>query len=135
MTLPVTTPRTTATVVRMGDTRQTETPNASMTTLAAPSLGQTTTLALWRVRYPAGATGPLHVMDSEQVWALESGSASCTVDGARHDLAAGDTIRIAGGAERQITTRDGARFVVCGHANAVARTEANPEGVVPPWIA
>lgn len=125
----------TAQVVRAAEARRTDTPNATMTTLASPTVGEAATIALWRVAYPSGATGPLHTMDSEQVWTLESGAAACRVGGECHELAPGDTIRIAAGAERQFTSDAGARFVVCGHANAVARTDANPAGTVPPWIA
>jgi quercetin dioxygenase-like cupin family protein len=123
-----------ARIVRAADARRTDTPNATMTTLASPTVGETATLALWRVAYPAGATGPLHTMDSEQVWTLESGAATCDVGGERHELAPGDTVRIAADAPRQFTSDAGARFLVCGFANAVARTDANQDGVVPPWI-
>ena len=36
-------------VVRAADTRRTETPNATMTTLASPTLGASGGLSLWQV--------------------------------------------------------------------------------------
>lgn len=124
----------TARVVSAADTRRTETPNAVMTTLASPSTAETTALSLWRVELAAGASGPVHTMDSEQIWSVDAGSAVCTVGNVRVELETGDTIRIAADAERQFTSEAGVRFVVCGYADAIARTEANADGVVPPWI-
>lgn len=125
---------TAARIVRAADTRRTETPNAVMTTLASPATAETAALSLWRVELAAGASGPLHTMDSEQIWTVDAGSAACAVGGTHHDLATGDTIQIAANAERQFSSKTGARFIVCGYANSIARTEANGDGVVPPWI-
>lgn len=125
---------TAAHVVSAADTRRTETPNAVMTTLASPETAETAALSLWRVELAAGASGPVHTMDSEQIWTVDAGSGACTVGEVRHDLEAGDTIRIAADAERQFTSEAGARFIVCGYAHAIARTKANGDGVVPPWI-
>ncbi|MGC4107856.1 MAG: cupin domain-containing protein [Thermomicrobiales bacterium] len=105
-----------------------------MTTLASPTLGGSDALSLWRVVLPAGASGPLHTMSSEQIWTLDSGSAACTVAGDRHELAPGDAIRIAADVPRQFTTESGATFTVCGFGDAIARTDENRDGVVPPWI-
>ncbi|MGC4190182.1 MAG: hypothetical protein QM589_02985 [Thermomicrobiales bacterium] len=120
--------------IRVADTRRTETPNATMTTLASPTLGGTASLSLWRVEFAAGASGPLHTFDSEQIWTLESGTAACIAGEMRYDLATGDTIAIAADIPRQFSSSAGARFLVCGHANAVARAEGQQNGVVPPWI-
>jgi len=58
------------------------------------------------------------------------------VDGAVADLAAGDTIVIPAGVERQVTARSAARLIVCGAGDAVAAVpgEDAPRGT-PPWIA
>jgi quercetin dioxygenase-like cupin family protein len=124
-----------AAIIRDDETRRTETPNATMTTLASPTLGGTATLSLWRVAYAAGASGPLHTMDSEQIWTLESGGAVCLIGTERYELAPGDTIWIAADVPRQFLSTTDSRFTVCGFADAVARTDGNPGGVVPPWIA
>jgi quercetin dioxygenase-like cupin family protein len=60
--------------------RVTETPNAVMTTYASPTLGSTE-LSVWRVEMKASAQGPVHVMDSEQVWTGLSGHARASVPG------------------------------------------------------
>ena len=43
------------TTVRAGENRRTETPNATMTTLASPTLGSTAGLSMWQVEMAAGA--------------------------------------------------------------------------------
>ena len=57
-------------LVRAGQARRTETPNALMTTLASPSQGPTAGLSMWRVEMRAGQQGPPHVFDTEHVWHL-----------------------------------------------------------------
>lgn len=123
-----------ATVIRAADARQTQTPNATMTTLASPTLSGPTPISLWRVAIGAGHQGPLHVFDSEQIWTLVAGGASFTVDGTQFDLAAGDTIQIAGGTERQMIAVTDAELLVCGLSNATVTTPASTEPVTPPWI-
>ena len=49
-------------VIRCGEARRTETPNAVMTTLASPTLGGARQ-ALWRVDMTGGQAGPLHAFD------------------------------------------------------------------------
>ena len=91
--------------------RVTDTPNASMTTLASPTQGGTTVLSLWRVTMRAGQRGPEHSFDVEQAWPA--------------------------GLRRQIGTGSGATFVVSGQAGGSA-TPISPEGpgepVSPAWI-
>ncbi|MBD0675011.1 cupin [Streptomyces sp. CBMA156] len=134
-------------VIRSADARRTSTPNAVMTTYASPTQGSAA-LAVWHVDMTAGARGPLHAMDTEQVWTLLTGSARVDLAGEALTLAAGDTAVLPAGAVRQIATTDGFTAVVASpspaHAyNPDART---PEGacglaprddqrVLPPWIA
>jgi len=122
--------------VRAAEGRRTETPNATMTTLASPTLGPTADLSLWRVEMEAGAVGPLHTFDREQLWTVLDGELTITVEGATSDLAAGDTIVIPAAVERQVHARTAARLIVCGHGDAVAAVpgEDAPRGT-PPWIA
>src|SRR5581483_367223 len=60
-------------VVRNANARRTETPNATMMTLASPTLGPTDGLSLWQVEMDAGRSGPRHVFDSEQLWTVRQG--------------------------------------------------------------
>jgi quercetin dioxygenase-like cupin family protein len=125
-----------ASLVPVGETRRTETPNAAMTTLASPSQGATTRLSLWLAEMKAGQQGPSHVFDTEQVWHLVDGAAEIAVDGARLALGPGDTVVLPAGAERQVTATADLRFVVCGQGDALVRVpgEAESRGT-PPWIA
>jgi quercetin dioxygenase-like cupin family protein len=124
------------TTVRAGDTRRTETPNAAMTTLASPTLGPTSGLSMWRVEMAAGAQGPRHVFDSEQLWTVLEGRVSVAVDDQTVELAAGDTIVLPADTERRISAATAVRLMVCGPGEAVARVpgEDAPRGT-PPWIA
>lgn len=125
----------TASLLPAARARQIQTPNAVMTTLASPSQGPTARLSLWLTEMKAGHQGPLHVFDTEQVWHLLSGAAEITADGAPLVLGPGDTVVLPAGAERQVKATAGARFVVCGQGDAVARVpgEAESRGT-PPWI-
>jgi quercetin dioxygenase-like cupin family protein len=122
--------------VRAAESRRTETPNATMTTLASPTLGPTGGLSLWQVEMEAGAVGPLHAFDREQLWTVLAGEATITSDGAATELAAGDTLVIPAGVERQVLSRTAARLIVCGAGDAIVTVsgEEEPRGT-PPWIA
>ncbi len=123
------------TVLRAADLRVTATPNATMTTLASPSQNESSELCLWTVEFVAGASGPEHTMDTEQVWYLERGTVRCEVGAVEHRLEPGDVIRLAGGISRRFHADSDARFIVCGLPGAVATTPESDEGVIPPWIA
>ncbi|HEY5317368.1 MAG TPA: cupin domain-containing protein [Solirubrobacteraceae bacterium] len=125
-----------ASTIRAAHARRTETPNATMTTLASPTLGATAGLSLWLVEMTGGAQGPSHRFDSEQIWTVIEGEVAVLVDGEISRLTAGDTIALPAGAQRQITAATPARLIVCGHGGAVVTVpgEAAPRGT-PPWIA
>lgn len=122
-------------IVRAAEARETVTPSAIMTTLASPSVGGTTRFSLWQVALEAGAAGPVHVIDSEQIWNLVSGAVTCDIAGEIHTLQPGDTLRVAGGVVRQFIASDAARFVVCGESTARAWVPGGADPVTPPWIA
>jgi quercetin dioxygenase-like cupin family protein len=121
--------------VRARKTRRIETPNATMTTLASPTLGATAGLSMWQVEMAAGARGPSHVFDSEQLWTVFEGQVSVSVSGEAIELEEGDTFVLPAGAERQISAGTAARLLVCGHGDAVVRVpgEDAPRGT-PAWI-
>ncbi|WP_169816159.1 cupin domain-containing protein [Nocardia miyunensis] len=123
-------------VIRTTERRRSETPAGVMTTLASPTVGDTAGLSMWEVEMRAGASGPLHVFDSEQIWTVLDGELSVAIDGQREDVRSGDTVVIPADLERQIFARTDARILVCGHANAIARVpgEPGPRGT-PAWIA
>ena len=123
------------TVIREHQTRRVETPNAVMITLASPTQGGSTQ-ALWRVDMPAGARGPVHAMDGEQIWTVLAGAATVVIGGERHELGAGDTLVIASDVRRQVIVADDRALsaVVTGRGGARARPVGG-DPVVPPWIA
>ncbi|MEU3572074.1 cupin domain-containing protein [Kitasatospora sp. NPDC036755] len=134
-------------VIRRTDARRTETPNAVMTTHASPTQGSTA-LAVWHVDMAVGARGPLHAMDTEQVWTLLTGTAAIDLAGELLTLAAGDTAVLPADTARRIATDTGFTAVVASpspaHAyNPDARTPADAcalaprddRRVLPPWIA
>lgn len=84
----------------------------------------------------AGASGPLHVFDSEQIWTVLEGELSVVVAGRDATLNRGDTIVIPKELERQVSALTDVRLLVCGHGSAIARVpgEPTPRGT-PAWIA
>ena len=77
----------------------TETPNAVMRTLAAPSTGAAE-LAVWTVEMRAGQAGPPHTADREQVWTAAGWAKRFALDlepaetGYGHDSAAVAAVRV-----------------------------------------
>jgi quercetin dioxygenase-like cupin family protein len=122
--------------IRVTERRRSETPAGVMTTRASPTLGSTAGLSMWEVEMTDGASGPLHVFDSEQIWTVLEGEVSVNVAGETEVLGRGDTIVIPPELERQIVARTAVRLLVCGHGTATARVpgEAEPRGT-PAWIA
>ena len=123
-------------VIRGGQARRTETPNAVMTTLASPTLGGARQ-ALWRVDMTGGQAGPLHAFDVEQVWTVLGGGASVQLDGATVTIGPGDTIVLPAGAPRRITADPAAGLsaIATAPAGALASAPDRAESIVPPWIA
>ena len=78
-------------LIRHADSRRTETPNALMTTLASPTQGGAGH-SVWRVDMRPGQAGPLHAIDTEQVWTVLDGSATVELDGEAHTVGPGDTL-------------------------------------------
>ncbi|MET8546252.1 cupin domain-containing protein [Kitasatospora sp. NPDC004799] len=134
-------------VIRRADARRTATPNGVMTTYASPTQGSAA-LAVWHVEMVAGARGPLHAMDTEQVWTLLTGTARVNLAEETVTLAAGDTAVLPADTVRQIATDTGFTAVVASPSPAYAYNPdaRTPEGacalaprddrrVLPPWIA
>lgn len=134
------------TVIRHSESRRTETPNATMTTLASPTQGGATQV-VWRVDMRPGQAGPLHGIDTEQVWSVLRGSATVELDGEPVVVDAGDTLVIAADRLRRITADAVAGFaaIVVAPAGlraytvdgtAVGAVCATPVGdkLVPAWV-
>jgi quercetin dioxygenase-like cupin family protein len=123
-------------VIRATERRRSETPAGVMRTHASPTLGATVDLSMWDVQMTAGAAGPLHVFDSEQIWTVLDGEVSVAIDGRNEILGPGDTIVIPAELERQVSAVTNVRLLVCGHARASARVPGEPEPRgTPAWVA
>ncbi|WP_031074435.1 cupin domain-containing protein [Streptomyces sp. NRRL WC-3742] len=116
------------TVIRDNDARRTETPNGVMTTYASPTQGATA-LALWRVEMLADRKGPVHAMDTEQIWTFLAGTATVDLDGETLTVGAGDTLVLPADVRRQIITAEGFTAVVTSPSPSYAY---NPDAVTPP---
>lgn len=122
-------------LVKRADARITSTPNATMRTLASPTLGATNGRSLWLVDMVADATGPLHSFDTEQIWTVIDGTATIEIDGVAYPLDPGDTLVIAAGAQRQVHATTACRLLVTGDATATARVAGESESRgTPAWI-
>ena len=134
-------------VIRRAETRRTETPNAVMTTLASPTQGGAGQ-ADWRVDMRPGQAGPLHAIDTEQVWTVLDGGATVELDGQALTLGPGDTIILPADAPRRVSADPEAGLAAIAVAPAGTRAYtldgtrvapgcAVPDGdkLVPAWVA
>ena len=134
-------------VIRHAESRRTETPNAVMTTLASPTQGGAGQ-AVWRVDMRPGQSGPLHAIDTEQVWTVLDGGASVELDGQVLTVAPGDTLILPADAPRRITADPQAGLAAIAAAPAGTRAYtldgtrvgadcAVPDGdkLIPVWVA
>jgi quercetin dioxygenase-like cupin family protein len=134
-------------VIRRAETRRTETPNAVMTTLASPTQGGAGQ-AVWRVDMRPGQAGPLHAIDTEQVWTVLDGGAAVELDGQVLTVGPGDTLILPADAPRRVSADPAAGFAAIAVAPAGTRAYtldgtrvapgcAVPDGdkLVPAWVA
>jgi quercetin dioxygenase-like cupin family protein len=134
-------------VIRNAESRRTETPNAVMTTLASPTQGGAGQ-AVWRVDMRPGQSGPLHAIDTEQVWTVLDGGATVELDGEVLTVAPGDTLILPADAPRRVSADPLAGFAAIAVAPAgtraylldgtkVAPGYAVPDGdkLAPAWVA
>lgn len=89
-------------VIRHADSRRTETPNAVMTTLASPAQGGAGH-AVWRVDMRSGQAGPLHAIDTEQIWTVLDGAAAVELGDETHTVGPGDTVIMPADTPRRLT--------------------------------
>lgn len=122
-------------IVRATDRRVTTTPNATMTTLASPTLGGCRG-SLWWVEMNPGAENPEHAFGEEVVWSVTRGEATIWVAGEAHALGAGDTAVLPAGRMRRIVAGpDGFTAAVLTTAPSLVSRSDGLRAVVPPWVA
>lgn len=122
-------------IVRNDQTRESATPNATMSTLASPELAGTA-LAMWTVTMSPDQRGPLHTFDTEQVWTVITGRMEVRTDEASELLSAGDTAILPAGEQRQIVCAgaEPLQAIVTCAAGARASTPDEGDRGTPPWI-
>ncbi|GIF67455.1 hypothetical protein Ais01nite_54900 [Asanoa ishikariensis] len=120
------------TVIRNDETRRFETPAGVMTTLASPTLGGASQ-PLWRVEMSAGSAGPVHTIDTEQIWTVLSGGAEVRLGGSDIRVGAGDTLVVAPDVERQVTADATAGLTAIVTSAAGSTATAGGNRIQPPW--
>lgn len=120
-------------LVHADDARVHPTPNATMRTLAAPSVGAAA-LSVWEVAMAADAAGPAHSADLEQVWVILEGRLRVELDGRVLDAAAGDALTLPAGSWRRALAVTRTRALVSSPAAPTVTTDAGgPQPL--PWAA
>jgi quercetin dioxygenase-like cupin family protein len=113
--------------------RVVETPAATMRTYASPTTENRAPVAVWRTEMAAGAAGPVHVVDVDQVVVVVSGQLAAEVDGTAFVVPVGDSALLPAGAERRLTAGpDGLVTVTASLPGATARVGAG-DPVPVPW--
>jgi mannose-6-phosphate isomerase-like protein (cupin superfamily) len=107
----------------------------SVTGLAAPSRG-CASVSAWRVVLAPGAGSPEHTLTSDEAFVALRGTARVTLDGAEHDVSAGDCLVVAPGREFAIRNDGAEPFeAVCCMAAGGQAVVAGEGAFVPPWAA
>jgi len=103
---------------------------------AAPSRGAAE-VSVWQIELAPGSTSPRHHMDREEVFLGIGGHAVAEVDGARHDLRAGDCLILSAGTDftMHVPGQEPYRALACVPAGAQAIMAADGATFVPLWAA
>jgi quercetin dioxygenase-like cupin family protein len=113
--------------------RITTTAGGTMTGLVGPSVGSRE-LSSWRVSVPAGAVGPVHSIDHEQLWMPLSGQLTIATDGGKSVVGDGQVAVLPAGVERQIRADDGpAVALVCMRSGGTAAVPGSTQRRQLPW--
>ncbi|MGW7435130.1 VOC family protein [Streptomyces sp. NPDC054849] len=110
----------------------TESPNARMTGLAAPSRGSTE-LSTWTVAMEPGQTGPEHSISREQVWTVTAGVLHVTCGGRTDEITAGQTLILPPDVLRQVHAPQAAEAHVAMRLDGVASVPGTEGTRVLPW--
>ncbi|MCB5182322.1 cupin domain-containing protein [Streptomyces antimicrobicus] len=109
-----------------------ETPNATMTGLAAPSRGSAE-LSTWTVSMRSGQAGPEHSVTREQVWTITAGALEVTHEGRTRRVSAGQTLVLPPHSLRRIHAPEPFEAIVAMRSDGVVAVPG-AEGTRPlPW--
>jgi quercetin dioxygenase-like cupin family protein len=89
--------------VPLSTTRVVETPAATMRTYASPSTSAAAPVAVWRTEMAAATSGPVHVVDVDQVVVVVAGHLAVDLAGRQFVVPAGDSAVLPAGAERRLS--------------------------------
>jgi quercetin dioxygenase-like cupin family protein len=93
-------------------------------------------LAVWRVEMKPGSSGPVHVVDTEQVLVILTGELEVEIEGQTHVLGPDESVVLRAGDERQVRNTSNGDAVAMAAARAGARVTApGKENVAIPWAA
>uniref|UniRef100_A0AAU2K0K2 Cupin domain-containing protein n=1 Tax=Streptomyces sp. NBC_00049 TaxID=2903617 RepID=A0AAU2K0K2_9ACTN len=110
----------------------TESPNARMTGLAAPSRGSAE-LSTWTVEMDAGQTGPEHSVSREQVWTVTAGVLEVTCGGHTEKITAGQTAVLPPDVLRRVHAPQAAGAHVAMRSDGVVCVPGTEGTRVLPW--
>ena len=100
--------------------------------LASPSLGSRET-SVWRLRLEPDTPGVAHRVTREEIFVVLAGSATASLDGTAHPLAAGSTLVLPAGVELSLETgAEQLEAIVClpvGGQGVIG----DGEPFTPPW--
>src|SRR3954452_11439392 len=82
------------TIIKDHDAPRFDADGVTVTGLASPSRG-CATVSAWRVVLAPGAGSPEHTLTSDEAFVALRGRARVSLDGAAHDVAAGDCLVVA----------------------------------------
>ncbi|WP_338703988.1 cupin (plasmid) [Streptomyces sp. Q6] len=122
-------------VVSETEQRSTVTASGSMFALAGPSQGSTE-VSTWRVALEEAVSGPVHIIDREQVWMPFAGTLEVEVDGRTEHVKAGQALILSAGSVRQITAIGGrAEALVAMTVGGSAMMPGSEDKIPLPWAA
>ena len=119
--------------IRLDDARTTETPAATMRTYASPTTPMPADVAVWRTEMAAGASGPLHTVDTDQVVVVVRGRLSAEIDGSRSQVPAGDSVVLPAGALRRLTAGEDGLVTLTASTPAATARVGDGDPVPVPW--
>ena len=125
---------TTALHIPLDTARTVATAAATMRTIVTPSTSPTMDVAVWHTELPAGAAGPKHTIDGDQLVVVVSGTVCVEVDDTAHELSVGDGFVLPGGVARVLAAAGGepATTITVGKPGALA-TVGDGGPVQVPW--
>lgn len=120
--------------LKLAEVRSTETPAATMRTYTSPTADVPSSLAVWRTEMAPGSSGPAHSVDTDHVVIVLEGVLVAEVDGARHEVGAGDALKLPAGSARRLGSGDGGPLVTLTAAQPGSTARVGDSEPVPvPW--